>query len=61
VPKPCIGIVSIGEMGLGIAKLLRAHDFPVVTIASGRRHVLLSSQLIPIQLVLAQAAVLTLL
>ena len=40
VPKPCIGILSIGEMGLGAAKVLRAHDFPVVTVATGRRHVL---------------------
>lgn len=38
-PKLSIGILSIGEMGLGVAKLLRAHDFPVVTVASGRRHV----------------------
>ncbi|ERF72292.1 hypothetical protein EPUS_02179 [Endocarpon pusillum Z07020] len=28
-PKPCIGILSIGDMGLGISKLLRAHDYPV--------------------------------
>jgi hypothetical protein len=38
-PKPSIGVLSIGEMGMGISKLLRAHDFPVVTVASGRRHV----------------------
>ena len=38
-PKPCIGILSIGDMGLGITKLLRAHDYPVVTVASGRRQV----------------------
>ncbi len=38
-PKPCIGILSIGDMGLGVSKLLRAHEYPVVTVASGRRQV----------------------
>jgi predicted dinucleotide-binding enzyme len=32
-----IGIISIGEMGLGIGKLLKAHGFRVVTNASDRR------------------------
>ncbi|KIM94102.1 hypothetical protein OIDMADRAFT_45897 [Oidiodendron maius Zn] len=31
-----IGIISIGEMGLGIGKLLKAHGFRVVTNASDR-------------------------
>lgn len=43
-PKPSIGILSLGEMGYGISRLLRAHDFPVVTVASGRRHVIPLSQ-----------------
>lgn len=37
-PMATIGIISIGEMGLGIAKLLRASGFRVVTNATGRRH-----------------------
>ena len=32
-----IGIVSIGEMGMGIAKLLKAHKYRVVTSVSDRR------------------------
>lgn len=32
-----IGILSIGDMGLGIAKLLRAHGFAVATNCEGRR------------------------
>ena len=32
-----VGIISIGEMGLGIAKLLAANNYSVVTDASGRR------------------------
>src|SRR5271156_3008104 len=36
-PKATIGILSIGDMGMGIAKLLRAHNYSVVTSASGRR------------------------
>ncbi|KAJ5774235.1 Dehydrogenase multihelical [Penicillium paradoxum] len=31
-----IGIVSIGDMGLGMARLLKAHDYRVVTVAEGR-------------------------
>ncbi|KAI5369757.1 putative 6-phosphogluconate dehydrogenase, NADP-binding, 6-phosphogluconate dehydrogenase, domain 2 [Septoria linicola] len=34
--RAIIGIVSIGDMGLGIAKLLKAHGFRVVTNATGR-------------------------
>lgn len=33
-----IGILSIGDMGLGIAKLLIANGYKVVTNASDRRH-----------------------
>lgn len=32
-----IGIVSIGEMGVGIAKLLMAHGYTVMTNITGRR------------------------
>lgn len=32
-----IGILSIGDMGLGIAKLLHAHGFAVATNCHGRR------------------------
>ncbi len=33
-----VGILSIGEMGLGIAKLLIAHNYRVVTNLAGRRY-----------------------
>jgi len=33
-----IGILSIGDMGLGIANLLKTHYYRVVTNASDRRH-----------------------
>lgn len=32
-----IGVVSMGEMGTGIAKLLIAHGYPVATNVQGRR------------------------
>jgi len=35
--KPSVGILSIGDMGMGIAKLLTAHDYEVLTVSSGRR------------------------
>src|ERR1700722_19085104 len=35
--KPTIGVVSIGDMGLGIAKLLKAHEYQVITTSAGRR------------------------
>lgn len=35
-PKPTIAIVSIGEMGAGIAKLLSTFQYPVVTNLDGR-------------------------
>jgi 3-hydroxyacyl-CoA dehydrogenase len=34
-----VGILSMGEMGVGIAKLLIAHGFPVATNCQGRRYV----------------------
>ena len=36
-PLASVGVVSIGDMGLGIAKLLSAHNFRVLTNVSGRR------------------------
>ncbi|KAL3424711.1 6-phosphogluconate dehydrogenase [Phlyctema vagabunda] len=35
-PLATVGILSIGEMGMGIAKLLIAHDYHVVTNIEGR-------------------------
>ena len=32
-----VGIVSIGDMGLGMAKLLQSHGYRVVTVGEGRR------------------------
>lgn len=40
--KPTIGVVSIGDMGLGIAKLLRAHEYQVFTTSADRRQASLS-------------------
>lgn len=36
-PVATVAIASIGEMGAGIARLLSAHDYRVVTNVSGRR------------------------
>ena len=33
---PTVGIVSMGDMGAGIARLLVAHRYPVVTNVSDR-------------------------
>jgi len=33
-----VGILSIGDMGLGIAKLLQAHGYRVLTVGLGRRY-----------------------
>lgn len=33
-----VGILSIGDMGLGIARLLQAHAYRVLTVAAGRRY-----------------------
>ena len=38
--RAVIGIISIGEMGLGIAKLLVASGYRVTTNVTGRRHVI---------------------
>src|SRR5271156_1624305 len=40
--KPTIGIVSVGDMGLAIAKLLQAHEYQVVTASADRRQASLS-------------------
>ena len=37
-PFEAIGIISIGEMGLGIAQLLIAHHYRVLTYAADRRY-----------------------
>lgn len=37
--RAVVGIISIGEMGLGIAKLLVASGYRVTTNVTGRRHV----------------------
>lgn len=34
-----IGILSLGDMGAGIARLLIAHGFPVATNGQNRRYV----------------------
>lgn len=36
-PLAKIGVLSIGDMGMGIAKLLIAHGFSVATCGKGRR------------------------
>ena len=36
-PLATVAILSIGEMGLGIAKLLAAHNYRVITNVSDRR------------------------
>ena len=33
-----VGILSIGDMGLGVAKLLVAHGYRVLTVGEGRRY-----------------------
>lgn len=33
-----VGILSIGEMGLGIAQLLKSHGYRVLTVGEGRRY-----------------------
>lgn len=34
-----VGILSIGDMGMGIARLLKANSYRVLTVAAGRRNV----------------------
>jgi hypothetical protein len=36
-PLATVGILSIGEMGIGITKLLIAHNYQVVTNIDSRR------------------------
>lgn len=36
-PTPVIGILSIGEMGMSVAKLLKANGYTVSTCTAGRR------------------------
>lgn len=38
-PLATLGVLSIGDMGLGIAKLLVANNYRVITNVGGRRHV----------------------
>ncbi|KAL0260342.1 hypothetical protein SLS55_004028 [Diplodia seriata] len=35
-PRAAVGIISIGDMGLGVAKLLQAHHYEVLTTTVGR-------------------------
>nr|KAK5443128.1 hypothetical protein LTR18_005805 [Exophiala xenobiotica] len=35
-PKPNVGILSIGDMGVGVARLLRHHQYDVFTVGAGR-------------------------
>ncbi|KAH9868387.1 hypothetical protein J1614_007459 [Plenodomus biglobosus] len=37
-PNATIAILSIGQMGLGIARLLQAHNYRITTSSSGRSH-----------------------
>lgn len=39
LPLAKIGVISIGDMGMGIAKLLIANGFSVATNCKGRRSV----------------------
>lgn len=49
-PFEAIGIISIGEMGLGIAQLLIAHHYRVLTYAADRRYY---NQVFPLHIVIA--------
>lgn len=46
-PLATVGIASIGEMGLGIAKLLSAHNYRVMTNVSGRRSADIATRVVP--------------
>jgi len=37
-PLATVGILSIGDMGVGISRLLIAHNYRVVTNIEGRRY-----------------------
>lgn len=41
-PRATVAILSIGEMGLGVANLLLAQGYRVVTNLEGRRYVPMS-------------------
>lgn len=41
-PLPVVGILSIGDMGAGIARLLVAKGFTVVSNCTGRRYLHMS-------------------
>lgn len=45
--KGTIAILSLGDMGVGIGKLLASHSYKVITNVSGRRYIPLSFQKIP--------------
>ena len=49
-PLATVGIVSIGEMGLGIANLLSAHNYRVLTNVSGRRSADIVASPLPLSL-----------
>lgn len=49
-PLATVGIASIGEMGLGIATLLSAHNYRVLTNVSGRRSVDILAAPLPLSL-----------
>lgn len=36
-----VGILSIGDMGMGIARLLMANSYRVLTVGAGRRYLCL--------------------
>lgn len=36
-PLATVGVLSIGDMGVGIARLLMAHNYRVITNIEGRR------------------------
>lgn len=45
-----VGVLSIGDMGMGIARLLKANSYRVLTVGAGRRYVHLCTLLIFINL-----------
>lgn len=51
MPLATVAILSVGDMGVGIAKVLIAHDYRVITNASDRRYyILILSQILENQL-----------
>ena len=49
-PLATVAIASIGEMGLGIANLLSAHNYRVLTNVSGRRSADIVASPLPLSL-----------